>query len=398
MKIKLIFFLVFLLSFKLHAQNNLMVKAKIAIANKDFEMAEKHLEKFLLDYPANKQALFLLAKSNIELNHYNEAVKNLDKLKVTYHDDVILFEARANAGLGKPEIALIQIDNYLKSNKKIPEKEIFNIKEFESLKKLPRWKAIWENDRYSTKEEMLINVEYAIKTGKIDEANERLDIFLSKYKRSSKAYYLKAELLYKAEEFKEALSSINEAIELDIKEINYLLTKANCLMKLNRSKKAIQAYNEILEKDSSVIEANLGRAEAHLNDSKFEQAENDINLYRSYYPQDSYAKALHAKINVESGDYLGAISKYGKLIKTHPSKEDYFIGRANSYMETKTYEYAIKDYAMALDLNPKNIEIYKKKALAHKMLGEIDKACTEWKNAAKLGDVDSMDMLYKYCK
>lgn len=398
MKIKLVLFLVLLLCFNMQAQNNLIVKAKIAFENKEFEIAEENLESFIIKYPKNKQAILLLAKTNIELGDYNQAVSYLKEIKTTFHNSVILLEARANAGLGNNDVALIQLDSYLKSNKKISEKEIFNIKEFAQLKKLPRWNIIWEKDRYSNKEKMLINIEYAIKTGKFDEANERLDIFLSKYKRNSKAYYLKAELLYDMKNFKESAKMIQEAIELDSKKLDYKLTGANCLMKLKKSKKAILEYTEILKKDSSIIEANLGRAEAYLNDSKYEEAENDISLYRSYYPKSYQARALHATINNKSGDYLGAISKYGKLIKLNPSKEKYFIGRANSYMETKTYKYAIKDYAMALDLNPKNIEIYKKKALAHKMLGEDAKACAEWKHAAKLGDIDSMEMLYKHCK
>lgn len=77
---------------------------------------------------------------------------------------------------------------------------------------------------------------------------------------------------------------------------------------------------------------------------------------------------------------------------------DYFIGRANSYMATKTYKYAIKDYSMALDLDPKNVDVYKKKAQAHKLAGEMKKACAEWSHAAKLGDIESQDNLKKYCR
>jgi tetratricopeptide (TPR) repeat protein len=173
---------------------------------------------------------------------------------------------------------------------------------------------------------------------------------------------------------------------------------AICNNKTQKYKTALELLNTLLLKDSLNLAAYLARAEAYYGNGQYTNAQADISQYRLYYPENEDARYTEARICVKTGDYLGAISNYGKLIKTNPGKVEYYTGRADAYMVTKTYKYAIKDYAMALDLNPKLWEVYKAKAKAHQMLGEMTEACNEWQNAARLGDIESQDNIYKYCK
>jgi tetratricopeptide (TPR) repeat protein len=399
MKLKrLIIILLLVFPLNLFSQGNLYLKAKIVADNNNFTEAIQYVKSYLIDFPDDKRATFLNAKLSIETKNYDEAINELKKLKETYHEDIPILIARANAGLGMKELAFVQLEKYLQSTDKYPEPVIIAYPEFQNLKQSLEWKKLWEKERYSKKEVLLNNAVYAIKSGKYEEANERLDELLSRYSRSDKGYYLKAKLLYQNKEYSKALSTVENAIELDPKVVDYQCLEANCLAKLGRSKKAVAKFNEILRDDSLSLPAYLGRAEAYLRSNDFENALKDIEYYRAYYPSDNQAQLLYAEISSKDGDFLSAISTYGKLIKSDPSEPDYFIGRANSYMATKTYKYAIKDYSMALDLDPKNIDVYKKKAQAHKLAGEMKKACAAWTHAAKFGDVESQDNLKKYCR
>ncbi len=395
---RLIVILLLAFPLNLFSQGNLYLKAKIAADNNSFIEATQYIKSYLIEFPDDKRATFLNAKLSIETKNFTTAINELNKLKERYHDDIPLMLARANAGLGKNELAFEQLENYLQSTNKYPEPVIKSFPEFQNFKQSEEWKKLWENDRYSKKEVLLNNAIYAIKSGKYEEANERLDELLSRYSRSDKGYYLKAKLLYQNKDYSKALSTIEKAIELEPNTVDYQCFEAGCFTKLGKAKKAVVKYNEILRDDSVSLPAYLGRAEAYLRSGDFENALKDIEYYRTYYPSDNQAQLLYAEISSMDGDFLSAISTYGKLIKSDPSKPDYFIGRANSYMATKTYKYAIKDYSMALDLDPKNIEVYKKKAQAHKLAGEMKKACAAWTYAAKLGDIESQDNLKKYCR
>jgi predicted Zn-dependent protease len=153
-----------------------------------------------------------------------------------------------------------------------------------------------------------------------------------------------------------------------------------------------------LTKDSLIISAWLLRAEINFELANDEDASTELSKYLQYYPDNTIAQYLNAQINARRGDLLNAIAEFGRLIKLNPANPDYFIGRADAYFKTKTYTYAIKDYAMALDLDPKNIEVYKMKAKAHQLAGDLKGACINWQHAVRLGDIESRGFLQKYCK
>ncbi len=380
-----------------YAQSNKFVMAKIAFDNKNYEKAEILVDDYCQKYENDKKAIFLRSNIKLELKKYEKALANLSKLKPNFAPNILLLKARANAGLNNNDLAIKQLDEYLSSRKKEPEPIIMSYPEFAKLKKTEEWTQIWKNERYSRKEQSLNNVFYALKTKKYAEANDRLDEFLSKYKTHSYAHYLKSKLLYKDKKYREALKHAEQSVEKDDKSIEYKQLKAKCLTKLKKTRKAIALFNVIIAKDSVYLQAYKGRAEAYMNSNEHEKAENDIAKYRKYYPDEIEAKLLNAKINDKGGDYLGAIKNYGQLIKENPAEAEYFIGRADAYLKTKTYKYALRDYSMALDINPKKIYAYKQKALIYKQLGNTKKACSEWKYAAQMGDMKSIDNLKKYC-
>lgn len=387
-----------LVSGNLMSQANKYLKAKIAFEEGLFLAAETNINAYQSQFPDDKKAILLSAEIHLGLKKFPKVVEELSKLKESFHQDILLMTARSNAGMGKHQLAMAQLREYLAAVKKQPENLIKKIPEFENLKKTASWEKLWEKEQYSKKELLLINAMYAINSGKEAEAIDRLDEILKRYKRTDEAYFLKSKLLFERGDYSNAFSLVEKAVVIDDKVLEYQNLKAKCYARLGKEKKAMDGFQQVLSSDSLYLPAYQGRAEAFMNSTDYEEALKDIRYYLSYYPNDKQARFLNAEINSKSGDFLSAISTYGKLIKEDPSNSDYFIGRANSYMSTKTYKYAIKDYSMALDLDPKNIAIYKKKALAHKLAGEMNKACNEWSHAAKLGDIESLDNLKKYCK
>lgn len=380
------------------SQNNLYLKAQVAYEQSDFDASSNYLNDYLKEFGSNDKAVFLRAKSNLQLKKYQLVLDDISMLKPGFNDEILLIKARANAGLANSESAIQLLDKYLDSNKKEAEPIILNYPEFQELKANEGWQILWKEERYSKNEMLLNNALYAIKSNKIAEAGDRLDELIARYKRSNEGYYYKGKILFEKKNYTEALKMFENALEIEPDNIDYQLEVAKSNVKLKKQKKAIEQFNAIIANDSLYLPAFLGRAEAYLLNKDYENAEVDISKFRGYYPQNPEAQFVNAEINSQSGDFLSAISTFGKLIKANPAKADYFIGRANSYMATKTYKYAIKDYSMALDLDPKNIEVYKLKANAHKLAGETKKACIEWEHAIKLGDIESMNLRRKYCK
>ena len=84
-------------------------------------------------------------------------------------------------------------------------------------------------------------------------------------------------------------------------------------------------------------------------------------------------------------------------LSTSPSKEAFNL-RAQSLTEIGKTRDAISDYAMSLDLDPKQPDVYFSRAKLRLSIGDMEGACYDWKHAYELGHRDAADMLYKYCK
>ena len=67
-------------------------------------------------------------------------------------------------------------------------------------------------------------------------------------------------------------------------------------------------------------------------------------------------------------------------------------------MKTETFRFAIYDYSMALDLNPRLSDVFFKKGNAHLKINEIKQACANWNYSYKLGNNQCTKLIYKYCK
>jgi tetratricopeptide (TPR) repeat protein len=379
------------------SQGNLFLLGQAAYEQKDFIKASEYLENHQKLFPKHIETKILIAKCKLNLMEYDNALSELIDIKPGTDNEILLLQARACAGKGENEKAFKILENYESTGNKIAPEIIKSYPEFSNMKNLQKWTTLWSTWKYSEKENAINNVKYAIKSEKYSEAADRLDNFLLKYTTNAEAFYLRANIYYQEGDFKNAVICYESALNLDKNNQDYLLGRASAFHKLKRYKRALEEYNLILENDSLAISAYLGRADVQIELNNFQQALNDIAKFRVYYPQNNEALYIEAKANVKSGDFLSAIGEYGQLIKGNPGRPEFFIGRADAYFETKTYIYAIRDYSMALDLDPKNLEVYKKKAKAYQLSGDIKRACIDWGHAVELGDVESMNLIRKYC-
>jgi len=397
-KVIMIIIIVFFTNIIMYSQKNKYLLSKIAYEKADFTKSFEHINNFIVEYPKNEKALSLKIDILFKLNNYTEVKENILLLNKYKNKDYYLLLSRAYAGLSNQKKTLENFKLYMKTRFKKSEAIIKSYKEFDILLKNKDWVNIWKKDMYSNREKLINNAEYAFNIKNYPEAEVYIDKYLLKYKKSEKAYYMKALINFKNKDYKNALKNYEKAINIESNSNKINLAYATCLIELKKTKKAFKTLNKIIETDSSEIDAFFQRAKLALITNNIENAQDDIDYYIQYYPENEGAIFLSAQIDFKAGDFLSAIPKYGKLIKQNPAKEEYFIGRANAYIKTETYRYAINDYSMALDLNPKLSKIYYKKANAHLKLGETKQACTNWNYSYKLGNNQCTKLIYRYCK
>ena len=235
MKIQfLIFYILLFLPQNLVSQGNEYLEAKVASENGLHQKAVQLLNNYISRYSNDSKALFLRAQSNLELKNYKLVIMDLTQIKSTYHGDILIMQARANAGLANSKLSIEQLDRYLQSTKKLPEPIVKSYLEFQELKKTKAWESLWVNERYSKKEQLLNNAIYAIKSKRTLEAKDRLDELIRRYSRSHEALYLRGKILLDEKDFSNALKDFENAVKLKDEQLEYKCALANCYAKLRK--------------------------------------------------------------------------------------------------------------------------------------------------------------------
>jgi len=72
--------------------------------------------------------------------------------------------------------------------------------------------------------------------------------------------------------------------------------------------------------------------------------------------------------------------------------------RANGLFKEKDYAGALEEYNLALKLQPEDTESLYYRSICYKSLGNIEKACQDWKQIVASGKTISKILLEKYCK
>ena len=64
----------------------------------------------------------------------------------------------------------------------------------------------------------------------------------------------------------------------------------------------------------------------------------------------------------------------------------------------KDYNGAIKDYNLAIEINPKFSRAYYHRGLTKLILDQKDSGCLDLSKASELGDAEAYDAIKKYCQ
>jgi tetratricopeptide (TPR) repeat protein len=74
------------------------------------------------------------------------------------------------------------------------------------------------------------------------------------------------------------------------------------------------------------------------------------------------------------------------------------LNRGNCFLKKKEYDKALGDYSKAIELNPKNPDIYVNRGDCYYKMKKKDDACNDWSKAKELGDIGVEKLIKKVCK
>jgi tetratricopeptide (TPR) repeat protein len=141
----------------------------------------------------------------------------------------------------------------------------------------------------------------------------------------------------------------------------------------------------------------LKRAESYSKTGENDKAVADLEKYLTLFPGEKNALRLAGRISAASGDNIRALSYFSENLRNNPNDPQCYIDRANSYLSARSWDWAVLDYAMALDLDPGNPDTWLNKGIALLNAGKTDDACHDFRKSFRMGNKRAAEYISRHC-
>ncbi len=372
---------------------------KAHLESGQYDSALIYLERSIESDPRNDDAVFYKGMALYSKSQYAMAIQEFDKVEKNSKGKASIWIARSYAQLKDTQKCLQALDIHLNSNYRLPESTLLLDPVLSKLENDPLYIEFWKNGNWYTGfDKTIAEAGYLINSKKFPEAIDVLSAGLKAGYRKSPLYAKRAEVYMRVGNDKLALDDLNKALEMDSRNPELLEQRAVIQYRTGKYKSSLEDYNRAVKIAPKELRLYLGRAMALNKIGDYEAAKNDMNLYLQYYPGNDSAWYQFGMINYENENYLDAINCFNNSLKISQNDYRYFAGRGAAYLKTRTYTYAWKDLAMAIDLNPRDSESYVNKGIAAVNTGKMDDACFCFGMGKKLGNKEAFNYAEKYCK
>jgi tetratricopeptide (TPR) repeat protein len=305
--------------------------------------------------------------------------------------------ARIYALKGDASTSLYHLGLNLSSALKKSEKEIFLDPAFTPVENTPAWRQFWKREWYSTEEKAISEIEYYATAGKTEDARVLLASVKKNFSVDQDVVYAEALLNYSSGKYSEVITAVRIPSSTDRRYEKTLRLLAKAQISLSNFAGASVTFSQLLESGVADAELYLNRAECYRKTGEGKKAIDDIEKYLGLYPENRKALSLAGKTESENGDNLKALKYFSDNLKLHPGDPECYIDRANSYLMSKSWDWAIKDYSMSLDLNPANADAWLNMGVANLSTGRSEEACHDFMKAFSLGSKRASELISKNC-
>ncbi len=305
--------------------------------------------------------------------------------------------AKVYAIKGDAATSTYHLELSMKSDFKRSEKEIMLDPAFGKIESRPEWRQFWKKDWYSLSEESLSEIEYYTSAGKIEEASASLNELRKSYPDSEITKYAESLVDISAGRFTAAVKTLTGLLSTDPGNEKYLRTLAGVQEALGNSAGASATYSNLLNTGVADPDLLLLRAESYRKTGENDKAMADLDKYLFLFPEDKNALSMAGRVSAVSGDNLKALRYFTENLKNNPNDPQCYIDRANSYFSARSWDWAVRDYAMALDLDPGNSDTWLNKGIALLNSGKTEDACHDFRKSFSMGNKKATDYISRHC-
>ncbi|MBK7710476.1 MAG: tetratricopeptide repeat protein [Bacteroidales bacterium] len=375
---------------------DIILKAKALNSAGQPEVAIKVLSDAITG--SNESALYLeRAEAKLLQRNFSDAISDLNEANKITPASGEYSLSRVYAAKGDAATSLYHLELSMNSSDRRPEKEIMLDPAFRLIEGRPEWRQFWKKEWYSAVEKSISEIEFYVSSGMTDEGKEVLSDLKKSYGNSDDVIYAEALISFSSGRYDETVRSVTGLIASKPGSEKYLRLLARAQAKNGNPAGASDTYTRLLDAGVADAEILILRAESYRKTGEDDKALRDLEKYLGLYPENKTALSLAGRVEASSGDNLKALEYFSKNLKLHPNDPECYVDRANSYFVAKSWDWAIKDYSMSLDLSPANSDAWLNKGIAQLSTGKVEDACHDFRRALSLGNKRASEYISSKC-
>ena len=364
-----------------------------------YDSALFHLDKALDENPGSADLYYQLGISYFTLNRFPDARDMFYETEKRRKGMGSFYLAKSEIKLNHTQQALKYLRIHLSSRYKKSESEILLDEDISTLEALPGWQELWNEKRwYNSRDKDFLDAMFFKDQGDYLEAINVLNNLEKQGYKKSVVQSEKAVIYQELGNTKASRSALKSAVKSDARNLDALQQLAVIQLADGDAEEAVEGLNKLIRQDPARFEAYLQRGEALSQTGALSAALSDMELYLTYFPENDSAFYRKGLIQFQNGKYLDAIQSFNRSLTLNKGEAAYYFARGRTYAATGTSRYAAKDMSMALDLNPLNGEIWYEKAKLDELLGNLESACHCYQKAFQYGIFEAGEEFNKRCK
>lgn len=342
--------------------------------------------------------LYLLrAEAFLAAASYSEAISDFQSANQMDPSSGEYGLSRIYAIKGDAKTSLYHLEQNIGSSYRKSEKAVMLDPAFSNIENTADWRQFWKKERYSFSERKISEIEYYISTSDRAEAAGILSELSKEYPAYNSTLYATALVDISMQKYPEAIATLAKLIADDKLNESYLRLLGKAQLAAGNYAGASVTFTILFDLGLTDAYLLISRAESFRKTGETDKALRDLSRFLDLYPENMEAIRLAGKIEAESGDNLKALEYFSKNLKLYPNDPECYIDRANSLFISKSWEPAISDYSMALDIQPGNSDAWLNKGVALLSIGKTDDGCHDFRKALSLGNKKATPYISRYC-
>lgn len=375
---------------------NYLIKGKALVAAGKNDEAVRTLSEAVEQYK-DSQLYLGRAEAHMANGNYSGAINDFNTANSLSPSSGEYGLARIYGLKGDAKTAVYHLGLSLKSKYKVSEKEIMLDPSFSIIESKPEWRQFWKSNWYTNAEKSISEIEYYLSNGNADEAKNVLSGLSAEYPGTASEIYAGALVNYAGSKYSDVIKSVSALLTDDPGNVKYMHLLGKAQVATGNYAGASATFTGLLNIGTADAGLLIQRAECYIKTGETDKAMIDIDRYLVLFPEDKKALSLAGKTEAAAGDNLKALEYFSKNLKLHPNDAGCYIDRANSYFISKSWNWAIKDYSMSLDLQPDNGEVWLNKGISLLNSGKESDACHDFRKAFSMGNKRAADYISRNC-